>query len=504
MYKADKVESRDVYDIEKIFEVVLAFNSVNDRTELLNIILTKMMEITYSDAGTLYTVEDDKLHFRIIQNKTLDIFQSSETDKINLPPIILDKNNIQNVSAYSAITNEIVLVDDVYAENEHFNFSGPKNYDKMTGYRTRAMLVLPICTQRGHDNEVLGVIQMINPIDPVTGGPGVYGNIYEPPIVPALAKIAANTLANLTYVKDLQLLLHSFAAVMTQAIDERSPYNNNHTQNVALYCERFAMHLGRVFPQGHDFHFDSTHTERLVLAALLHDIGKIITPLSIMDKADRLGEKIKAIRYRFELKKCQLEIDWLHKRISNEEYAAEKEAVVEAQSFVEYINTTSFLNDEHLENILKLHDLTYKNADKAVVPLLDEDDMDALSIKRGTLTASERDIMQQHVTITGRLLDKIPFWKYYGDVPQWARAHHEFLDGTGYPQRLSGEEIPIETCIITIMDIFDALTDNDRPYKKGIPIDKSLKILAEMADEGKLHKELVQLFTESKLWEDMI
>ncbi|MCL2874172.1 MAG: HD domain-containing protein [Defluviitaleaceae bacterium] len=504
MKKADKAESRGVYDIEKIFEVVLAFNSVNDRTELLNIILTKMMEITYSDAGTLYTVDDDKLNFRIIKNKTLGIFQSSETDEINLPPIILDKNNIQNVSAYSAIKNEIVLVDDVYAENERFNFSGPKKYDNMTGYSTRAMLVLPICTQRGNDNEVLGVIQMINPIDPITGGPGVYGNIYEPPIVPALAKIAANTLANLTYVRDLRLLLRSFAAVMTQAIDERSPYNNNHTQNVAQYCEKFATHLGRIFPQGHAFHFDSLHTERLVLAALLHDIGKIITPLSVMDKSDRLGQRLEAIRYRFELKKCQIEIDWLHKRINNEQYAVEKEMTADYQLLVEHINTIGFLTDEHMENVLKLRSLTYKNTEGAVVPLLDEGDIDALSIKKGTLTASEREIMQQHVVITGRLLDKIPFWKYYGDVPQWARSHHEFLDGTGYPQKLSGAEVPIESCIITIMDIFDALIDDDRPYKKGIPIDKSLKILEKMADEGKLHKELVQLFTESKLWEDIV
>jgi len=498
----EKAEARHVYDIEKIFEVVLAFNSVSDRTELLDIILTKMMEITYSDSGSLYTVDDGKLHFRIIKNKTLGIFQSSERDEINLPPIVLDKSNIQNVSAYSAIKNEIVLVDDVYGENERFNLSGPKNYDKITGYRTRAMLVLPLCTQRGADNEVLGVIQMMNPLDPVTGGYGVYGNIYEPPIVPALAKIAANTLSNLTYVRELRLLLRSFAAVMTQAIDERSPYNNNHTQNIALYCERFAMHLGHVFPQGHTLHFDDIRTESLVLAALLHDIGKIITPLSIMDKPDRLGEKLEAVRYRFELKKCQTKIDWLHKRINDEQYDAEKGALSEAQAFVEHINTAGFLSDEQLENILKLRGLTYKNADGTVTALLDEDNIDALSIRKGTLTAFEREIMQQHVTITGRLLDKIPFWKYYGDIPFWARSHHEFLDGTGYPQGLSGDEIPIEACIITIVDIFEALTDNDRPYKKGMPIDKALKILVEMADAGKLHKELVRLFVESKLWEE--
>jgi len=493
---------RHVYDIEKIFEVVLAFNSVNDLTELLNIILTKMMEITFSDAGTLYTIDDGKLHFRIIRNETLGIFQSSEKDEIHLPPITLDKYNIQNVSAYCAIKNEVVLVDDVYGKNERFNLSGPKNYDKLTGYHTRAMLVLPICVQRGSDEEVLGVIQLINPTNPVSGDPGVYGHIYTPPIVPALTKIAGNTLSNLTYVKELQLILRSFAGVMTQAIDERSPYNNNHTQNVAHYCERFAKYLGNTFPRGHKFHFDKLHRESLTLAALLHDIGKVVTPLTIMDKPSRLGEKLDDIKYRFALKKCQSEIDWLHKRITQAQHTDEINMAIEAQDFVEHVNTIGFLSDAQLEKVLQLRDMTYKNTAGDTAPLFDPDDIEALSIRKGTITDTEREIMQQHVSVTGRLLDKIPFWKYYGNIPQWARNHHEFLDGTGYPQGLYADDIPIESCIITIMDIFDALIASDRPYKKSVPIDKSLDILTTLADEGKLHKELVQLFIESKVWED--
>ena len=496
-----KAEDKRAYDVEKIFEAVLAFNNVSDQTMLLSIILTKMMEVTNSDAGTFYTVDDEKLNFRILLNKTLGIFKSSEADEINLPPIALNENSIQNVSAYSAIKNEIVLIDDVYQESERFNFSGPKEYDTMTGYRTRAMLVVPVC-MGGHNDNVLGVIQMMNPIDPVTGEFGTYDNIYEPPIVPALAKIAANTLSNLMHVKEVRQLFRSFSAVLTQAIDERSPYNNNHTQNVARYCEQFALYLSRVFPKGHVFHFDVFHIEKLVLAALLHDIGKIVTPLAVMDKTSRLGEKIEAVRYRFELKKYQTENEWLHGRITDEQYASEKDLVNEAQEFVEHINTSGFLHDQQLEKVKELGSITYKNAGNDTVSLLDASDLDALSIRSGTLTSVEREIMQQHVVITGRLLDKIPIWNYYESIPQWASYHHEFLDGSGYPQGLSGEEIPIEACIITIMDIFDALTAKDRPYKKPFEIDKSLEILTQMADEGKLHKELVSLFVKSKSWEE--
>jgi len=494
---------RHVYDVEKIFEVVLAFNGLSDRTTLLETILTKMMEITYSDAGTLYIVEEGKLHFRIIRNKTLGIYQSAATDEINLPPIVLDSSNIQNVSAYCAITNEVVQVDDVYGEIELFNMAGPKNYDKMTGYYTRAMLVLPLCTQRGSNDEVLGVIQLMNPLDPVTGGPGVYGNIDDPPIVPALARIAANTLSNLTYVKELRNFMFAFAGAMTQAIDERTPYNNHHTQNVARYCREFAGYLGEKFPAGHPLHFDKHRTERLTLAALLHDIGKISTPLSLMHKANRLGSSgIDAVRYRFQLKKHQIKIEWLSKRISDDEYAAEMKAMDEALEFVEFVDNVGFLQDDALEKVQSLGSITYVNTSGDVVPLLDADDLDALSIRKGTLTVAERESMQKHVVITGRLLDEIPYWKYYEDVPLWARSHHEFLDGTGYPSGLSGDAIPIEACIITITDIYDALVASDRPYKKAMPVDKSLQILVEMANEGKLHKELVELFIESKTWED--
>jgi len=491
---------RHMYDIEKIFEVVLAFNSEIDLNELLNIILTKMMEITHSDAGTLYTVEDGKLHFRIVRNISMGFYQTSEKDDINLPPITLDKYSIQNVSAYCAIKKEIVMVDDVYGKDERFNLAGPKNYDKMTGYQTRAMLVLPICSQRGKEEEVLGVIQLMNPIDPATGKQSVYGNIFEPPILPALAKVAANTLSNVTYLKELRMILRSFAAVMTQAIDERSPYNNNHTQKVAQYCERFAIYLGVTFPEGHKYHFDKLQTESLTLAALLHDIGKIITPLTIMDKPSRLGERLSDINYRFELRKGQLEIDWLKKKLSDKEYAAAIEHTNEAQDFVRHINTVSCLQTEQLNKLLSYEELTYRNARGDVVPLIETCDIDSLSVKKGTITNSERCIMQDHVVITGRLLDKIPFWKYYGDVPSWARSHHEFLDGSGYPNGISGEEIPMEACIIAIMDIFDALIAKDRPYKRAIPVHKAIKILSEMAEEGKLHKELVALFIQSNIW----
>jgi HD superfamily phosphodiesterase len=301
--------------------------------------------------------------------------------------------------------------------------------------------------------------------------------------------------------KDIRDLFHSFVAVMTKAIDERSHYNNNHTQNVVRCCERFVRHLTNIFSPGHKYYFTKGRIDELKIAAMLHDIGKIITPLGVMDKAHRLGFNLDVVLYRFDIKKFQIENDWLAGRTTDEEYNHEKNKINEALELVKHVNTASFLTPDYLESVQKLKEIDYVNRSGESERLLDDGCIEALSITKGTLTKKEREIMQDHVALTGRFLDKIASWKFYENVPNWARNHHEYLDGTGYPLGLKEEQISVETRIITIMDIFEALTASDRPYKKAVPTDYALKILSRMADEGKLDKELVMLHEESKLWE---
>ena len=492
----------NISDLESVLRVVLAFNSVSNHTVLLDTILTNMMEITNSDAGTLYLLEDKALHFRILKNKTLGINEVYDEKTAILPSINLDAKNIQNISAYTAIKNEVVLIDDVYS-NKSFDFTGTKKYDWLTGYSTKSMFVFPICAQHEHGEEVLGVLQLINPIDPVTGKVGNYSDVNNKSLVLALTKISASTLANVAHVGELQGFLRAFATTLTQAIDERSRYTGSHTQNVAQYCESFVKHLGRMFPEGHALHFDPYHVESITMAALLHDIGKIVIPVNVMDKSDRLSDKLDAILYRFGLKKLQIEIEFLKNKITRAEFDISLKNLKDVQALIEQVNAISYLTEEHLRKIIAISDLEYVSIAGKTCKLLDAEDVEALSIKRGTLTIDERKMMEEHVEITSRLLERIPFSKYYVDVPLWAGAHHELLDGSGYPKGLKGAEIPIETCIITIMDIFDALIDQNRPYKDGVPLDKALDILQDMANDGKLHKELVRLFIESKIWENL-
>lgn len=490
------------YDLDKIFEIVLEFNGETNYERLLDTILTKMMELTHSDAGTLYVVEDGMLHFRIIKNTTLNISQSAD-DLIELPSISLESSDIESVSAYSAINNEIVVIDDVY-ESKRFNFSGSKKYDEITGYRTRSMLVLPLCAFRDENTDVLGVIQLLNATDGDIGRIVPYGDIYNPPIIPAIANIAANTLANIRHIDDIRTLFHSFVTAMTQAIDERSKYNSNHTQKVVALCDAFIRYLNGRFPKGDPLYFSEKRTEELTMAAMLHDIGKIATPLNIMDKADRLGENFPLVRYRFEIKRFQIENEMLKGELTQDEYNEQNKALLYAQELIESAAVAPFVTDAQIAEIQKLSVLTYKDSSGEIVPLLEPYEIESLCIRKGTLTDSERGIMQEHAAVTGRILDSIAFSKYYADIPYWARGHHEFADGRGYPLGLSGEDIPTEIAIITIMDIFEALTASDRPYKKSMPVEKALGILSQMVDEGKLNGTLVALFRESRAWDTIV
>lgn len=482
---------------KEVLDIIFAFNQETVYERLLDTLITKLMNFTNSDAGTLYILEGNKLYFRIVKNKSLGISHTMD-DVSSLPPIVLDDENITNASAYAAIRKETVIIENVYTDTR-FNFTGPLRYDKMTGYRTQSMLVLPLVAHGKTEMQLLGVLQLINSQDKATGKVCAYQDA-DIAIVEAVSKIASNILSNFVFVQEIKqfdLLVH----VTTQAIDERSSYNGSHTQNVSKKCRAFAEYLHKNFNPGDKYYFSETDINGITLAALLHDLGKIVTPLEIMDKADRFGAKISEIRYRFAIKGLQLEVAMFKGEMTKEDFDREKLSLEQALEFVEFINVANRITDEHLSTIKELSNMTYMLPDNTPTPLLDNYDIAAMSIRYGTLTPEEREIMQSHVEITSRLLDKIPFIHEYRKVPIWAANHHEFLDGSGYPNGLTADDLDVGSRMITILDIFDALIAEDRPYKAGVSIGRALIILNDMADEGKLDKELVVLFAQSKAWE---
>ena len=476
-------------DLQKILDIIVAFNNERDFLNLLDIILNKMRDIANCEAGTLYVVRDGMLHFTIVHNEILGSFQRE--GEITLPPVSLDKNSVENVSAYSAIKNTVVNIADVYNSTE-FNFQGPKNYDKLTGFHTQSMMVFPLPDLQGN---VIGVIQLINARD-------ASNQIiqFDPSLEFAfrsIANIAASALANMQNVEEIKGLFYSFVHVMSQAIDERSPYTVNHAKQTAEYVKDFVEYLRERFPPESKYYIDENREEQIVMATLLHDIGKVVTPLEIMDKESRLDGRIPLIRQRFAIRKLQEQVDYLSGYQTQAWYETNTKKLDKLLEVAERINTATFLSDEDAVLVREMSELTYTDETGATVKIFEPYDIESMSIRRGTLTESERESMQNHVVVTGRLLDNIVFNKQYEHVPNWAKKHHEFIDGTGYPDKLSHEQIPMEAHIITIMDIYDSLTASDRPYRKSISFEKALGILIEMADEGKLDGELVELFAES-------
>lgn len=476
-------------DLKKILNLGISLTGEKNYYRLLEKILAESMDITNSDAGTLYVVtssetDDNKLKFMIMRNKTMNTYEGGEGEAIHLPDVPFEE---ENVCAFAAIHRKVVNIPDVNHSKE-FNFIGPMRYDKMTGYHTKSMLVIPL---ENHENETLGVIQLINALDE-EGTIIPYDKRYEY-IVYSIASQAAVSLDNMNHEKEMKCLLNSMVSAFTTAIDERTPYNANHTKNVAKYTQQLIDYINKQYEIGNTpKHYDFRQREQLIMAAMLHDIGKLVTPIEIMNKTTRLGEKENSIISRFELIGAFLKIDYLEGKVSKEQYIEKKTYLEEMKQFIQKVNKASFLEEEEIIKIEQLSNYYYYKQNGEVIKYITANEKENLLIRRGTLTEKERKIMEEHVVVTARLLQQIHFGKEYKEVPKLAASHHEFLDGTGYPNHLKRGQIPKDAEILTVLDIYDSLISTDRPYKKPIPKEKAIKILEEMVKDGKLDGELVK------------
>ncbi len=470
-------------------------SSERDLNRLLDQALICAMEVSHCDAGTLYLLEDNMLHFKIMRNDTMKAYSGGDGSAPDLPPVPLRR---ENVCALAFLENRTIRIKDVYTSKEA-DFSGPVRYDAITGYHTQSMLVVPM---RNREGEKIGIVQLLNALDE-------NGNVTEFPeemalVVEWVASQSAISIQNVRYVHAIKGLFHSFVRVMSSAVDERTPYNGSHTRHMAAYGDKFMDYLNHVAAKaGKKEPFSSARREELLMSVWFHDIGKLTTPLEVMNKEARLSpEQHTAFLHRMEVIRLRGEIDRLTGRITREEQEALVQKTYDAEELIEKINSAGFLPDDKLAAVDKLAARTYADAEGKQLPWLTREEHDMLSIRKGTLSDTERRIMEDHVVVTDKLLSQIHFSNELSHVREWAASHHEFLNGMGYPHHLKGEQIPTEVRIITILDIFDALTADDRPYKPGMPVEKALSILDSMANkEGKLDPELTKLFIESKCWE---
>lgn len=473
-------------DFLSILDIGIAVAGEKDRNKLLDMIIDKGMELTNCDAGTLYILKDEKLHFKIMKTISQGVDKGRDGEVIEIPAVPLRE---ENICAYTAIHKKPLNIEDVYYSDE-FDFSGPKNYDKMTGYRTQSMLTIPLI---GLNDDVLGVLQLMNAKDK-KGEVCPFNKSLEH-IVFSLSSQASIAVCNMQYMDEIKDTLWSFTEAMTEAIDARTPYNASHTRNVGKYAGILADYINELYEKGEETeYFNTDRKEQLLMGAMLHDIGKMIVPTKVMNKATRLGEDYDKVMQKLEYYRAKYEVMHLKGLLSGEEFEEKLSQIENAVSVIDKVDGAGFVDDElsaKLEEVLSYtyQDLTVENSEE--IPYFIEVEKDCLRVKKGTLTAKEREIMESHVVMTERILSKVHFHSFYKDAPTFASQHHECLNGKGYPNKLTAEDLPLESRILAVADICDALLATDRPYKKPMSKEKAFFILEDMAKFGNIDGKIV-------------
>ncbi len=481
--------------INRLLGVGIALSNIKDEGQLYQIILESAMDIIACDGGTLYTIENDSLKFRVMITRSQNVKKGGDNGPIDLPNVPLRK---ENVCARCALERRVFKVDDVYKSHDGFDFSGPKKYDQMTGYHTQSMLVIPMEDDKG---KIIGVMQFINAI----GKNGFVGPFaqWHTNVVLSLASQTAICLTNHNYSRQLERTMDSMVSVMSTAIDALTPYNANHSRNMAKYAKKFIKWMNET---GEGWSFTPEDERRFIMAVQLHDVGKLVTPLEVMNKETRLNGREVAIHNRFKYIAKIDEVDYLKKRISAEEYKSRKAQLEAGHQIIDTINKAGFLKDDMLKIIRDYAKNTYWDEEDEDFldpqPWLTEEEVHLLSIQKGTLSAEEREIMENHVVMTAKLLGEMEFTDADQNIRNWASDHHELLNGSGYPNHKTGDDLDWNVRLLTILDVFDALTARDRPYKPPMPLEKAFAILDDMANkEGKIDPIILDLFKKSRAGE---
>ena len=516
MFAATAIENRTVSDGQRALLVELAATS--DTAEIIERILVEAKRLTHSEGGTLYLMnnqdpDNPELRFEIIKNSKLNIHMGGMTgNTIPFPGIALfeedGKPNEHNVAAYSANTKEVVNIPDVY-ESKEFDFSGARTFDEQTNYRTKSVLTLPLLN---HQQEVIGVLQLINSHHPDTHHVIPFSERYIP-LLKGLALYAAIALNNQILVQDLKNLLDAFVKTIAKAIDAKSPHTSGHCQRVPLLMELIAEAACENNDLYKDFQLNDEEWYELRVSAWMHDCGKLATPDSVLDKSTKLHKMrdgIEIIEARFSALKQYKNAQFLAACLdpSNDQAvlksALEKE-LKQLEDDLDFVRTSNkggeFMSEESKARIQNIANIQWPDANGVMNNMLNEEEIYNLCIERGTLTAEERQIINNHMTVTIDMLEGLPFPKQLKRVPEYAGGHHEKMNGTGFPRGLTREQMSIPARMMAIADIFEALTAKDRPYKDPMKISVSLNIMKRMVEDEHIDPDLFDLFVKARVWE---
>jgi HD-GYP domain-containing protein (c-di-GMP phosphodiesterase class II) len=507
--------------LEELNEIGIALSRERDLSRLLEAILLAAKKITRAEGGTLYrrhAHDGNLLHFEILRNEALGIALGGTTGQpVPFDPILLhDENGAENTSmvvAFSVLRDRTVNIADAYTE-KGFDFSGTKHFDQRTGYRSQSFLTVPM---KDHEGTIIGVLQLINAKDPATGAIGPFTDA-DRQLAESLASQAAVALTNRLLITQLEQLFESFINLINEAIDDKSPYTGGHCERVPVLTMLLAeaAAAARAGPLA-GWAMSEKDRYELKIAGLLHDCGKVTTPVHVVDKATKLQtifDRITLIDTRFEVVKRDAEVEMLRTRLDARFAPAGNDAVLE-QAFrdrmAEIDADREFLRRANIgsegmtaEDQQRVRDMArkyrWRGPDGALRDFLDEDEIENLTIRAGTLTTRERQIINHHIDVTIKMLEALPWPRHLENVPEYAGGHHERMDGKGYPKGLRREQMSIPARVMGIADIFEALTAKDRPYKKGKTLTESLHILGRFKENGHIDPDLFDVFVRERVY----
>jgi HD-GYP domain-containing protein (c-di-GMP phosphodiesterase class II) len=505
------------YELGELIHIARAMTTVRDVDKLLGVILEKSRFVTGADAGSVYIVEQqgDKrlLRFKLTQNDSAT-FDSRE---FTMP--LSDRS----IAGAAAVREASLNIPDVYDLPAGTTFHFDPSFDRRTGYLTRSVLTTPLVSQRG---EVIGVIQLINKKKDSAAKLATKADV-DAQVVPfderseeLLGMVAAQagvSLETAILYEDIRRLFEGFVKASVEAIESRDPTTSGHSRRVADLTVSLARVVDRESSGPYAAAtFSAEDLRELEYASLLHDFGKIGVRERVLVKAKKLyNERLELVRLRFDYVTRSIEADILARKVraleTNAPRAhlealdvelAERRAVVEsAWQAVCSANEPTVLSSGDFARIEEIARETYADLRGEVRSLLDDEEVTCLKVSRGSLTQEEFDEIRSHVSHTFRFLSRIPWGKSLQRVPIIAGAHHERLNGTGYPNRLRAEEIPVQSKMMSIADIYDALTASDRPYKKAVPVERAIDILDYSVKDGHLDPELVRIFKDARVWD---
>jgi HD-GYP domain-containing protein (c-di-GMP phosphodiesterase class II) len=479
--------------IEKLtalLDVGKAMASERNLDRLLQLILGEVTRVMEAERSSLFLVDRER------NELWSKIAQGLEVREIRIKIGM-------GISGYVAQTGKTVNIPDAYTD-PRFN----QETDRRTGYRTRNILCAPM---RNKHEEVIGVLQVLNKLD------GAF-TAEDEDLLLALSSQAAVAVENAILYEDIQKLFEGFIKASVYAIESRDPATSGHSERVAVLTIGLAENLDRSDAGPYAaVNFSAEDMRELRYASLLHDFGKVGVREPVLVKANKLYEPdLEIVKARFKFVKKAVESEFLLRKLSlaltlgpkaEEELAAldkemeRKLAEVDDQfAFILEANKPTVLAKGGFERILEIAANTYADVDGSFQPYLFTKETENLSIAKGSLNLQERLEIESHVTHSFRFLRQIPWTKDLRRVPTIAYAHHEKLDGTGYPNSLRTDDIPLQAKMMAICDIYDALTAADRPYKRALPPEKALDILGFEVKDGHLDAELVRIFIESNTW----